>query len=71
MDDFDRAEHGKREEVLPARNWDRLSLREGIAEQLTAIPDGDERVLLATGRCIEEGFDDARLDTLFPAMPIS
>jgi superfamily II DNA or RNA helicase len=45
--------------------------RRAIAEQLTAIPDGEERVLLATGRYIGEGFDDARLDTLFLAMPIS
>ena len=39
--------------------------RRAIAEQLAAIPDGEERVLLATGRYIGEGFDDARLDTLF------
>ncbi|HEY3762229.1 MAG TPA: DEAD/DEAH box helicase family protein [Verrucomicrobiae bacterium] len=45
--------------------------RRAIAEQLTAIPDGEERVLLATGRYIGEGFDDARLDTLFLVMPIS
>ena len=45
--------------------------RRTVAEQLTAIPDGEERVLLATGRYIGEGFDDARLDTLFLAMPIS
>ena len=45
--------------------------RRAIAEQLTAIPEGEERVLLATGRYIGEGFDDARLDTLFLAMPIS
>jgi superfamily II DNA or RNA helicase len=46
-------------------------LRRAIAEQLTAIPNGEERVLLATGRYVGEGFDDARLDTLFLAMPIS
>ena len=45
--------------------------RRAIAEQLITIPDGEERVLLATGRYIGEGFDDARLDTLFLAMPIS
>lgn len=48
-----------------------VKLRRAVAEQLKAIPDGEERVLLATGRYIGEGFDDARLDTLFLATPIS
>jgi len=38
---------------------------------LATIPDQDERVLVATGRYLGEGFDDARLDTLFLTMPIS
>ncbi|HEB87713.1 MAG TPA: restriction endonuclease subunit R [Gammaproteobacteria bacterium] len=39
--------------------------------QLATIPDDEERLILATGRYIGEGFDDARLDTLFLALPVS
>jgi superfamily II DNA or RNA helicase len=42
-----------------------------LSESLAAIPDDAERVLVATGRYIGEGFDDARLDTLFLTMPIA
>jgi superfamily II DNA or RNA helicase len=42
-----------------------------IADRLAAIQPDEPRVLLATGRYIGEGFDDARLDTLLLTLPVS
>jgi len=48
-----------------------IKQRRALTDQIQAISDGEERIIIATGRYIGEGFDDARLDTLFLAMPIS
>jgi len=45
--------------------------RREIAEAMAATPAEAPRVIVATGRCVGEGFDDARLDTLFLAMPVA
>ena len=45
--------------------------RRATAAALASVPEDESRVILATGSYIGEGFDDARLDTLFLAMPIS
>ncbi|MCC7383908.1 MAG: DEAD/DEAH box helicase [Deltaproteobacteria bacterium] len=73
----DHLEYFERHLARAARHMVVLQGGMGVKAQRTArqklaeIPDGEERLLLATGRYIGEGFDDARLDTLFLAMPIS
>jgi superfamily II DNA or RNA helicase len=45
--------------------------RQQVMTALAGVPDTEERVIVATGRYLGEGFDDARLDSLFLTMPIS
>jgi len=45
--------------------------RRQVADSLSAVPSQQPRMILATGSYLGEGFDDARLDTLFLTMPVS
>lgn len=45
--------------------------RKDALASLAAIPVGEERLVVATGRYVGEGFDDPRLDTLVLALPVA
>ncbi len=45
--------------------------RSKVQERIASIPDDEERIILATGRYLGEGFDDPRLNTLFLTLPVS
>jgi superfamily II DNA or RNA helicase len=57
--------------LVVLRGGMRSKERRELAARLAEVPDKAERLVLATGRYLGEGFDDARLDTLFLAMPVS
>jgi superfamily II DNA or RNA helicase len=71
VDDFAARLNGLVKHIVVLKGGMGAKQRRAVAKQMAAIPNNEERVLLATGRYIGEGFDDARLDTLFLAMPIS
>jgi superfamily II DNA or RNA helicase len=71
VDEFAKRLKSFAKNVIVLKGWTGKRERKALAEQISSIPDGEERVLIATGKYIGEGFDDARLDTLFLAMPIS
>jgi superfamily II DNA or RNA helicase len=68
---FDMELAGKMNNVFMLKGGMGKKQRRSIAEAIAAVPECEPRVILATGSYIGEGFDDARLDTLFLAMPIS
>ncbi len=71
LEEFAQRLRGFTKNIIVLRGGMSKKKLKALTEQLAAIPDGEERILIATGRYIGEGFDDARLDTLFLAMPIS
>jgi len=62
-------------EELEARGLASVTLQGGMGkkQRAAALEDLNDAatVILATGRCVGEGFDCSKLDTLFVAMPIS
>jgi len=58
------------EVIVLAGNLKAKPRREAL-ERIRSLNDRDRFVIVATGKLIGEGFDEARLDTLFMAMPIA
>ncbi|OKP82149.1 DEAD/DEAH box helicase family protein [Paenibacillus sp. P32E] len=63
--------HAFAKNVIVLRGGMGKKQREALRAQIASIPEDQERVVIATGKLIGEGFDDARLDTLFLVHPIS
>src|SRR5258708_850374 len=63
--------HGSRSHVFIMKGGMGPKQRKILTESMAAIPPEEPRVILATGSYLGEGFDDARLDTLLLAMPVS
>lgn len=71
LDYFAKALSGKVKNIILLAGGMGRKQRNALMEQLRSIPEDDERLIIATGRYLGEGFDDARLDTLFLALPIA
>ncbi|REJ64817.1 MAG: DUF559 domain-containing protein [Planctomycetota bacterium] len=59
------------EQVVVLQGGTGIKQSRAIADRLAKIGPDQQRVLLATGRYIGEGFDDPRLDTLLLTLPVS
>lgn len=68
---FAHALEGRVANVLSLQGGQGTKQRKAIALRLKEIATSEQRVIIATGSYVGEGFDDARLDTLFLTFPIS
>ena len=68
---FATALQDKVKNVVVLKGGQGVKQRRAAAAHLESIAEASERVIVATGRYIGEGFDDSRLDTLFLALPVS
>lgn len=59
------------ERVIVLRGGMGKKQRQKAIDNLMNIKDGENFLIISTGKYIGEGFDDVRLDTLFLTMPIS
>ncbi|MDO9264207.1 MAG: DEAD/DEAH box helicase family protein, partial [Desulfosalsimonadaceae bacterium] len=68
---FAKALTGKIKHIIVLSGGMGRKQRASLMDQLKTIPQDEERLIIATSRYLGEGFDDARLDTLFLASPIA
>ena len=71
LDTFEALLSSKVENVFVMKGGMGKKQRQALSDRMQALEGEQERVILATGRYLGEGFDDARLDTLFLALPVS
>jgi len=71
LDQFERALSARVRHLVVLRAGMGKKQRQAVADRLASIPGDEERVIVATGKYIGEGFDDPRLDTLFLTLPVS
>ena len=45
--------------------------RRDLVTRMSELPANEPRTIVATGKFVGEGFDDAKLDTLFLTLPVS
>lgn len=71
LDELQSLLRGQVQNLVVLRGGTSRRKRTETAARLAAIPRNEGRVLLATGKYVGEGFDDARLDTLLLTLPVS